>query len=103
MKSFVLPRELDKSFCEKLLEADPELGETLKKHLQGAMPAIALDGHISIEEAADQVRQSSRRYAKRQLTWFRRNGSIHWLRRKPASTGEEILSRARQILHETDK
>ena len=63
----------------------------------------ALDGHISIEEAADQVRQSSRRYAKRQLTWFRRNGSIHWLRRKPASTGEEILSRARQILHETDK
>ena len=63
----------------------------------------ALDGHISIEEAADQVRQSSRRYAKRQLTWFRRNGSIHWLRRKPDSSGEEILSRARQILHETDK
>ncbi len=63
----------------------------------------ALDGHISIEEAADQVRQSSRRYAKRQLTWFRRNGNIHWLIRKPGATTEEILSNARQILHETDK
>ena len=60
----------------------------------------AMDGHITIEEAADQVRQSSRHYAKRQLTWFRRNQNIHWLRRKP---GGEILSAARQILHENDK
>lgn len=30
----------------------------------------ALDGQCTVEEAADQVRQSSRRYAKRQLTWF---------------------------------
>ena len=60
----------------------------------------AIDGRITIEEAADQVRQSSRHYAKRQLTWFRRNQNIHWLRRKP---GGEILSAARQILHENDK
>ena len=33
----------------------------------------ALDGRCTIEEAAAQVQQSSRRYAKRQLTWFRRN------------------------------
>ena len=38
----------------------------------------ALDGRCTIEEAADQVRQSSRRYAKRQLTWFRRNKATHW-------------------------
>ena len=63
----------------------------------------ALDGQISVEEAADQVRQSSRRYAKRQLTWFRRNGNIHWLRRRSEATTEEILSFARQILHENDK
>ena len=63
----------------------------------------AMDGHITIEEAADQVRKASRHYAKRQLTWFRRNGSIHWLRRRPGDTGKEILSKARQILHETDK
>ena len=63
----------------------------------------ALDGQISVEEAADQVRKASRHYAKRQLTWFRRNGNIHWLRRRPEATTEEILSFARQILHENDK
>ena len=63
----------------------------------------ALDGQISVEEAADQVRKASRHYAKRQLTWFRRNGNIHWLRRRSEATTEEILSFARQILHENDK
>ena len=62
----------------------------------------ALQGHISIEEAADQVRQSTRHYAKRQLTWFRRNPAIHWLRREPGMGTEEILQMARQVLHETD-
>ena len=33
----------------------------------------AIDGQCSIEEAAEEVKKSSRHYAKRQLTWFRRN------------------------------
>ena len=63
----------------------------------------ALAGHTTIAEAAAQVQQSSRHYAKRQLTWFRRNPAIHWLRRGPGMGTEEILTQARQILHETDK
>lgn len=55
----------------------------------------ALDGACSVEEAADQVRQSSRRYAKRQLTWFRRNKSIHWLIRNPDTDADQILALAR--------
>ena len=62
----------------------------------------ALAGRCSIEEAADQVRQSSRRYAKRQLTWFRRYRAIHWLRRSKEVGSAEILSAARQVLHESD-
>ena len=62
----------------------------------------ALDGRCTIEEAADQVRQSSRRYAKRQLTWFRRNSAMHWLRRGPETTAEELLDRARQAFREYD-
>ena len=62
----------------------------------------ALDGQITIDEAADQVRQSSRRYAKRQLTWFRRNKAMHWLIRQPGEGGEEILAKARQLILETD-
>lgn len=62
----------------------------------------ALDGKCSIGEAAEQVKQSSRHYAKRQLTWFRRNKSIHWLIRKENTTGQEILEAARQLLREND-
>lgn len=38
-----------------------------------------LDGKISLEEAVDKIKQNTRRYAKRQLTWFRRNKLIKWL------------------------
>lgn len=62
----------------------------------------ALDGRCTIEEAADQVRQSSRRYAKRQLTWFRRNKAIHWLIRDTGDTGREILENARRIVSDFD-
>ena len=62
----------------------------------------ALDGRCTIEEAADQVRQSSRRYAKRQLTWFRRNKAIHWLVRDTGDTGREILENARRIVSDFD-
>ena len=62
----------------------------------------ALNGQCTIQEAADQVRQSSRHYAKRQLTWFRRNPAIHWLVRQANESSEEILNCARQILREND-
>ena len=62
----------------------------------------ALEGKCSIGEAAEQVKQSSRHYAKRQLTWFRRNKSIHWLIRGKDATGQEILEAARQLLREND-
>ena len=35
-----------------------------------------LDGNISIENAIEQIKQNTRRYAKRQLTWFRRNPNL---------------------------
>ena len=62
----------------------------------------ALEGQGSIAEAADLVRQSSRRYAKRQLTWFRRNPAMHWLIRDEHTGTEEILCTARRIFQETD-
>lgn len=37
------------------------------------------EGKITLDEAADQIRLSSRRYAKRQLTWFRRYNDAIWL------------------------
>ncbi len=37
-----------------------------------------LDGVLSLDEALDKLKQNTRRYAKRQLTWFRRNENIEW-------------------------
>ena len=62
-----------------------------------------LNGGCSLDEAAAQVQQSSRHYAKRQLTWFRRNPAIHWLRRKKGENTEQILHAARQHLANSDK
>ena len=41
--------------------------------------ARALAGEISRSEAAEQIKQNSRRYAKRQLTWFGREKDAHWI------------------------
>ncbi|MNR06118.1 tRNA dimethylallyltransferase [compost metagenome] len=37
-----------------------------------------LDGTISLEEAIAAIKQNTRRFAKRQLTWFRRDEEINW-------------------------
>ena len=63
----------------------------------------ALKGRCSMETATGLVQQSSRKYAKRQLTWFRRNKDIHWLRREEGQTTQEILQLARRVLAEIDK
>lgn len=42
--------------------------------------AAYLRGETSLAEAVDLVQRKSRQYAKRQLTWLRRNESVHWLR-----------------------
>ncbi len=39
---------------------------------------LALDGVISLDEAIEKLKQNTRNYAKRQLTWFRKNENIKW-------------------------
>ena len=51
MKSFVLPKTLPQGYGEALVDVDPELGAVLRDNLQGALPAIALDGHIALSTA----------------------------------------------------
>ena len=63
----------------------------------------ALAGRITVSEAVAQVQQASRRYAKRQLTWFRRNAKMHWLMRQPGDNFDEIIEKARQIAAQSDK
>lgn len=51
------------------------------------------DGLYSKEETIELVKRNSRRYAKRQLTWFRRDKRIHWL-----DWGADIVERAMEIV-----
>ena len=63
----------------------------------------AMAGRATIDEAIAKVQQSSRRYAKRQQTWFRRNERIHWLLRTKGQPAEEIFSLARALAANFDK
>ena len=47
MKAFVNPRRLDDEYARALVETDLVLGKVLSENLQGALPAIALDGHLA--------------------------------------------------------
>ena len=51
MKGFKMPRKVSPDFSERLTNADEELGSVLAKNLQGALPAIALDGHPALTTA----------------------------------------------------
>lgn len=53
-----------------------------------------IDGKITREEAIDLVKRNSRRYAKRQMTWFRRDESIHWIDRCNAQEAIEVVEGA---------
>ena len=58
-----------------------------------------LRGERSREEAIELLKRETRRYAKRQLTWFRRDERIHWLERDRC-TEEELIEQALRIVRE---
>ncbi len=76
---------VDKMIEQGLIE---EVKDILKKYkeIPTAMQALGykeikeyLDGKITKDEAIEKVKQETRRYAKRQLTWFRKNNQTTWL------------------------
>ena len=61
-------------------------------------PIDALEGRCTMEEAVEVMARESRRYAKRQLTWFRRNKRIHWILQADPPDFSAVLQDARQHL-----
>lgn len=51
-----------------------------------------------LEECIDKIKQESRRYAKRQLTWFRKNERIHWIIIDDFSQKNEILEKSKKAI-----
>lgn len=59
----------------------------------------ALEGECSMAEAVERVKQATRNYAKRQLTWFRRDERVTWIEasgRSARDISREILMRKEQ-------
>ena len=70
---------------------------------KGAFQAIGhkelygfIKGECSLEEAKEHLCRQTRRYAKRQLTWFRRDGRINWL----YPDREDIVASAEKLVKE---
>ena len=59
--------------------------------------AAALRGECSLPHAVSQIKQASRNYAKRQLTWFRRNEAVRWLY---VDETPDLLAAAVKLVHE---
>lgn len=82
-----------------------EAREILKEsNLQTAYNAIGykelkpyFDGVSSLEECLDKVKQESRRYAKRQLTWFRRDKRISFIYPDDYASAQEVLEAAEKL------
>lgn len=56
-----------------------------------------LDGRCSLEAAVSEIKKNSRRYAKRQMTWLRKNENIHWI--DHGQRPEEILDRVTGLIN----
>ncbi|NHM16959.1 tRNA (adenosine(37)-N6)-dimethylallyltransferase MiaA [Eggerthellaceae bacterium zg-887] len=60
----------------------------------------AIDGQCTLDEAIERIKTATRRYAKRQRTWFRKDARIHWLDADDGN-GERLVSEAMDIIGET--
>ena len=60
-----------------------------------------LDGACTLEEAAYRIKRDTRHFAKRQLTWFRREREVAWIQKQEFSyDNEKILAHMEKILTE---
>lgn len=58
---------------------------------------LYLDGEIALDKAIEEIKKNSRRYAKRQLTWFKRNPKVIWIDYK--TNFSEVLKNIKSALY----
>ena len=62
-----------------------------------------LFGESSLEECIERLKQETRKYAKRQLTWFRRDKRIHWIKADAGRDFSDIVEEAADIISDNLK
>lgn len=53
-----------------------------------------LDGKLSREEAIEEIKKNTRRFAKRQLTWLRKDDSYHWIHADDTASVFELINQS---------
>ena len=91
------------------------LPEEVKTAREKGLPATAaqaigckelygwLDGDETLTEALERLKQSTRRYAKRQLTWFGADKRVHWIEPDALLNGKTVQDKAMEILEKEAK
>ncbi len=102
-----IDRRVDEMFEQGLVEEVERLKRTGFDRGSTALQAIgykevldALDGRCTMEEAREAVKRGTRHYAKRQLTWFRREKDTIWLDKSCYPNEAAILAEMLRILGE---
>lgn len=81
-----------------LLEAGIDPRATSMQAIGYREALLALQGQMPLELAVEQMKRNSRRYAKRQLTWFRRNSAINWIMQNAQPDFSTVFSTALSYL-----
>ena len=94
-------RRVDRMFAAGLVRETEHLLQQGLEQNQTAMQAIGyrqvvehLRGERNLPDTIELIKQRTRQYAKRQMTWFRRQLSLTWMAVKPTESAEELLERA---------
>jgi len=99
----LIDRRVDEMFAAGL---EREVRKLLKLRLsKTAVYAIGLkelkrylEGDLGLEEAKRQIKMNTRHYAKRKLTWFRKDKRIRWIKVSPGETASSVTQRIRYAL-----
>lgn len=85
---------------ESLLERGFGEALTAREAIGYKEVVAALWGECSMKEASEAIKQATRRYAKRQRTWWRKDARVNWIDANDAQTGrmaQEICTKLEQI------
>ena len=87
----------------------PAAARAINEALRTAYHAIGykelipyFENTMPLGECLDKIKQESRRYAKRQLTWFRKNPDIQWIILSKFDKKQEILEKCKKTIANSD-
>lgn len=86
----------------KLIQLGLDSGYTSMQAIGYKELALYIEGKVSLEVAVEKIKQESRRYAKRQLSWFRRDGQIKWIIWEKTPEIRAGLQKSAKYLRELD-